>query len=75
MKYDKIMAGGNLDNIMCRLNSCLAVLRVVHSELAADESSDTVDALYGACDMLRAIMQDFQADIDAADDVPLTAEG
>lgn len=68
MKYDKIMAGGNLDNIVRRLNSCLAILRLVHSELAADESSD---ALYGACDMLRAILQDFQADIDAADDVPL----
>ena len=69
MEHDKIMAGGNLDNIVCRLNSCLAMLRVVHSNLAAEDDSDTVDALYGACDMLRAIIQDFEADIAGADDV------
>ena len=69
MKYDKIMAGGNLDNIMHRLDACLSVMIVVHNELSAEGTTDTSDALYGACDLLRAILRDFQADIDAAEDV------
>lgn len=66
MKYDKIMAGGNLDDIMCRLTCCRSVFGVIHERIASGENC--TDALYGACDLLGSICRDFQADIDAAED-------
>lgn len=65
---DKIMAGGNLENIMIRLRACCATLRVIHSSMARKTDADSIDALYGACDLLRGIVEDLQADIDAAED-------
>ena len=65
---DKIMAGGNLENIMTRLLACCAALRVIHSSMSSKTDGDSVDALYGACDLLRGIVEDLQADIDAAED-------
>ncbi len=66
MKYDKIMAGGNLDNIIGRLICCCALLEALR--WAMDESNPMVDALAGAKDLLGSICRDFQADIDAAED-------
>lgn len=66
MEFDKIMAGGNLENIVLRLDCCAALLRVLHASLG--ESSGLCDALHGACDLLETINRDFQADIDAAED-------
>ena len=65
---DKIMAGGNMENIMTRLWACCATLRVIHSSMDRKTDADSIDALYGACDLLRGIVEDLQADIDAADD-------
>lgn len=69
MKYDKVMAGGNLDNIVLRLDCCAALLRVLHASLGENGGPDGLcDALAGACDLLETINRDFQADIDAAED-------
>lgn len=65
---DKIIAGGNLENIMTRLWACCATFRVIHSSMECDANADSIDALYGACDLLRGIVEDLQADIDAAED-------
>lgn len=67
MKYDKIMAGGNLDNITGRLVGCVAVLRALHAS-ADDPGPDFRDALYGAIDLPESICRDRQADIDSAED-------
>ena len=66
MKYDKIMAEENLDNIMGRLNGCRAVFDVIHANMASGENC--ADAFYRACDFLESICRDLQADIDAAED-------
>ena len=66
MKYDKIMAGGNLDNIMGRLICCNALLDALR--LAMDDADPMVDALAGVHDLLEVICRDFQADIDSAED-------
>ena len=66
MKYDRIMAGGNLDNIMTRLNGCRALLCLLHK--SAGVSAISADAINGVCDLLDTICRDFQADIDAAED-------
>ena len=69
MKYDKIMAGGNLCNIVERLTACIGLLHVIHSNMPADARYlDLSEALYAACDLLEMITRDFQADIDAAED-------
>ena len=66
MKYDKIMAGGNLENIMDRLNGCRALLYLLYERAGAGPIS--ADAVSGVCDLLEMICRDFQADIDAAED-------
>ena len=66
MKYDKIMAGDNLDNIMGRLRGCIALLSVLYGNAGTSETSE--DALGGLRDLLECICRDFQADIDAAED-------
>jgi len=66
MKYDKIMAGGNLENIMVRLHGCKGVIKAIGSAIPDD--AIVSDALYGAADLLEMICRDFQADIDAAED-------
>lgn len=71
MKYDKIMAGGNLDNIVTRLNGCRALLYLLYE--SAGTSAISGDAINGVCDLLEMICRDFQADIDGAEDY--TREG
>ncbi len=66
MKYDTIMAGDNLDDIVTRLTCCCALLDAVR--WAMDSDSNMQDALYGATGQLRSICRDLQADIDAAED-------
>ena len=66
MKYDKIMAGGNLDNIMERLNGCRALLCALCEIAGTSRISE--EALFGVTDLLEMICRDFQADIDAAED-------
>jgi len=65
MKYDKIMAGGDLDNIIARLIYCEALLDALIGAMGDD---CMVDALSGVQDLLNSICRDFQADIDAAED-------
>lgn len=69
---DKIMAGGNLENIMARLFACCATFRVIHSSMDRKTGGDSIDALYGSCDLLRSIVEDLQADIDGAEDYEAT---
>ena len=64
---DKIMAGGNLDNIVGRLTACTGLLHVIHANMPTD-AGDLSEALYAACDLLETINRDFQADIDSAED-------
>ena len=63
---NKIMAEKNLDNIYGRLSACLAMFYVIHADM--DDCGDLCDAMYGACDLLKSIMRDFQADLEAAED-------
>lgn len=62
---DKIMAGGNLDDIMLRLTCCNALLDAL---IYSMNDNSMVDALNGVHDLLTSICKDFQADIDAAED-------
>lgn len=66
MKYDKIMAWGNLDKIMAQLNGCRALLYLLYESAGASAISE--DAISGVCDLLEMICRDFQTDIDAAED-------
>lgn len=69
---DKIMAGGNLEEIMGRMIGCHAVLEVIHK--AAGEST-MADAIAGAVDLMRSIYMDFEADVSCAEDyTPQAAE-
>lgn len=69
MKYDKIMAGGNLENIMERLIGCRALLSSLYLLYgSAGASSISKDAISGVCDLLEMICRDFQADIESAED-------
>lgn len=61
----KIMATGNLDNIVGLLIHCRAVLDTI--QMAMGDNS-LADAVAGVCDLLDGISRDFQADIDGADD-------
>lgn len=66
MKYDKIMAGDNLDNIMARLNGCRALVDTLREVVGV--STIPEEALGGISDLLEMICRDFQADIDGAED-------
>ena len=66
MKYDKIMAGSNLDNIMARLNGCRALVDTLREVVGV--STITEEAVGGISDLLEMICRDFQADIDGAED-------
>ena len=72
LKYDKIMAGGSLDDIVGRLTCCHAVLDVIRMDMEAEK---VADAIAGACDLLNSIIRDFQADIDSAEDYPCPEGG
>ncbi len=63
----KIMTVSSLENSTERLKGVLALVCVL-----AENSSTSVtpeDALNGVADLLEAICRDFQADIDAAENV------
>ena len=65
----KIMDGGNLDNIVLRLNCCAALLRALHASTGESGVPDELrNALAGSCDLLEMIIRDFQANISAAGD-------
>ena len=61
----KIMAGGNLDNIVGRLIHCRAVLDTIQKAMG---DNPLVDAVAGVCDLLDGIGRDLQAAIDSAED-------
>lgn len=63
---DKIMAGGNLENIMNRLNRCCALFDAVTAG-----STVSLEAVGGIYDLLKGICVDFQADIDEAEDTQI----
>ena len=65
MTEDKIMAGGNLDNIVGRLIHCRAVLDMLIMAMGDDPF---VDGVAGVGDLLDGISRDLQADIDGAED-------
>ena len=62
MMDEKIIAGGNLSNILCRLYCCIAIFEFVQGEA----TEIIVDALYGACDLLKCITKDLEEDIERA---------
>ena len=66
MKYDKIMAGGNLENIMDRLKGLRALLYLFYETAGVSDIPE--DAVKGVCDLADVICRDFQADIDGAED-------
>ena len=66
MKRGKIMAEGNLEDIMERLQGCLALLHLLYESVGVSAISG--DAVNGVRDLLEMICRDFQADIDAAED-------
>lgn len=63
---DKIMPGGNLEDIMNRLNGCRALVAMLYE--VAGASAIPEDAINAVGDLLGTICRDFQADIDAAGD-------
>ena len=65
VKYGKIMAGGNLENILSRMVCCCAVLNAVRE---SDIENPLTDALAGASDLLGRICDDFEAEISDAED-------
>lgn len=66
MKYNKIMAVGNLEDISRRLAGCSALLCSLCE--TAGESRISEEAISGVEDLLDCIRRDLQADIDAAED-------
>lgn len=66
MKYDKIMAGGNLEDIARRLTGCNALVDALRETVGVSAISE--EALSGISDLLECIRRDFQADIDSAED-------
>lgn len=66
MNRNLIMPGGNLENILSRLNAAHELFLLLHGCMGDDPGSE---AMYGACDLLRSIIKDFQADVDSAEEV------
>lgn len=63
---DKIMRMDDLDNIAGRLSGCIAMLVIVHANLAGD--NNIAEALYGCIDLLESISRDFDADVASSED-------
>ena len=53
---------GNLENIQDRLCNCLAVFRLIQSNMDSG-SLEVSNAMQGACDLLDSILEDFTADL------------
>lgn len=66
IQHDKIMTGGNLEDILKRLNGCRALLNVLYVEAGGSVVGE--DAISGVRDLLDAICRDFQSDIEGAED-------
>lgn len=67
---DKIMAGGNLDDIVTRLSCCHSMLTTLWMTMAERGVNGTwTDALCGCADLLNSINRDFEADINSAEDI------
>lgn len=66
LECDKIMAGGNLDDIVERLKGCEALVWAIAQ--TAGMSTTPEDALRGVADLLSCITRDLEADISAAED-------
>lgn len=64
---DKIMAGGNLENILARLGCCHSLLDTVRWDMEG-KCKTHEEALFAVSDLLGIICRDFAADIDAAED-------
>ena len=62
---DKIMVGGNLEEIYNRLQACHATFCIIQADIPDGTYSR---ALCGACDLLECILRDFHADIEGAED-------
>lgn len=65
MKH-KIMNLENMENVMNRLHGCFSLLYALCE--TAGKTSISENALSGLCDLLGAICEDFQTDVDAAED-------
>lgn len=64
---DKIMTGGNLNDIVTRLGCCHTILTTLWRAMAEDDINGTwPDALYGCADLLNSICRDLEAAIYAA---------
>lgn len=68
LKYDKIMAGGNLDDIVARLRGCEALIDTLCESAEVEKIPE--EALSGVSDLLSCITRDLEADIAAAEDYP-----
>lgn len=66
LKYDKIMAGSNLDDIVERLKGCEALILTLAQ--AAGMSTTPEDALSGVADLLSCITRDLEVDVAGAED-------
>ena len=66
MTEDKIMAGGNLENIVSRLTGCQLLLCILTEH--ADCSTTPTEVIQAVADLLESITRDLQADIDGAED-------
>lgn len=62
MNRNLIMPEGSLEDILARLGYVLSLFYLIHGYL---DESDLADPMYGACDLLRSIIKDFQADVEA----------
>ena len=65
-EHDKIMAGGNLDDIVERLKGCEALIWAIAQTAGTGTTSE--NALHGVADLLSCITRDLEADIGSAED-------
>lgn len=63
----KIMPVGNLENTTARMKGALALVYLLCESVEVSTISE--DAVRGVADLLETVCRDFQADIDAAEDV------
>ncbi len=64
---DKIMAGGNLEEVLERMGRACALLRCAYQ--SAKGGDFIPDALGAVCDLMEGLHRDFQADVEAAEEV------
>ncbi len=65
MSHNLIIPEGNLEDILARLSYALDLFRLIHGHL---DETDVSDPMYGACDLMRRIIKDFEADVNAAEE-------